>query len=212
MGTASRQNSPRFHIPVVIAALAAVVLIGASAEWGGATTPATAPPSDLTAEAAIAQIEGEDGVLRFDVAENGARFAWSGEPELVDGLPATDTPYVTQGYIYPAGTLTESNGVNADGSPEFPDKVLGQWSCYGWRLRRRLRWIGALAVDPHLQLRRGARRGDDRHRGLQHRRPRRRAGASDHRRHRPLRGRRVGCRWRPTSASTRATASTSATR
>ena len=73
-------------------------------------------------------------MLRFDVAENATRFSWSGKPELVDGMPVGSTPYVTQGYIYPAGTLTNSNGVNPDGSPEFPDKVLGQWSCYGWFL------------------------------------------------------------------------------
>ncbi|MDH3463636.1 MAG: hypothetical protein OEM32_08440, partial [Acidimicrobiia bacterium] len=40
--------------------------------------------------------------------------------------------FVTQGYIYPAGTLGESNGVNPDGSPEFPDSVLGEWTCYGY--------------------------------------------------------------------------------
>ena len=49
-----------------------------------------------------------------------------------DGFPAYGNPFVTQGYIYPAGTLTSSNGVNADGSPEFPDKVIGEWSCSGY--------------------------------------------------------------------------------
>ena len=43
-----------------------------------------------------------------------------------------------QGYIYPEGTLTcdsqtgSRNGVLADGSAEFPDKVLGTWICRGW--------------------------------------------------------------------------------
>jgi len=84
-----------------------------------------------TASDAISQIEVEDGVLRFDVAENASNFGWAGDPELVDGLPAVRTAFMSQGYIYPEGTLTEDNGVNPDGSPEFPDKVLGQWSCWG---------------------------------------------------------------------------------
>jgi hypothetical protein len=58
----------------------------------------------------------------------------TGELELSDGLPTDRTGFLTQGYIYPADTLTESNGVLADGSPEFPDKVLGQWTCWGWYL------------------------------------------------------------------------------
>jgi hypothetical protein len=85
-----------------------------------------------TADEVIAQLETEEGVLRFDVAENAANFAWAGDPELVDGLPAGRTAFLSQGYIYPADTLTDSNGVLADGSPEFPDMVLGQWSCWGW--------------------------------------------------------------------------------
>ncbi len=39
------------------------------------------------------------------------------------------------GYIYPKGTLNGSNGVvydeNGNPSPEFEDKVLGIWVCYG---------------------------------------------------------------------------------
>jgi hypothetical protein len=114
-------------------AMTVVALAGVPAR-GGAFAPSAGPPTKFSAAEAIAQITGPDGVLRFDVAENATRFAWSGKPELVDGMPAGSTPYVTQGYIYPEETLTNSNGVNPDGSPEFPDKVLGQWSCYGWYL------------------------------------------------------------------------------
>ena len=46
-------------------------------------------------------------------------------------MPAYGNPFVTQGYVYPAGTLSEGNGV-PDGSPEFPDKVIGEWSCEGF--------------------------------------------------------------------------------
>src|SRR3954451_19648445 len=97
-----------------------------------AKTSATAAPAAFTTEEVITQISGPDGVLRFEVAEDGTRFTWTGDPALTDGLPDRDATYITQGYIYPEGTLNGSNGVLADGSPEFPDKVLGQWSCYGW--------------------------------------------------------------------------------
>ena len=49
-----------------------------------------------------------------------------------DGMPANGNAFITRGYIYPAGTLTESNGTLEDGSPEFPDLVLGEWVCRGW--------------------------------------------------------------------------------
>jgi hypothetical protein len=39
---------------------------------------------------------------------------------------------VTEGYIYPPGTLNGSNRVNPDGTPEFPDKVIGEWTCRGY--------------------------------------------------------------------------------
>lgn len=45
--------------------------------------------------------------------------------------------FIVQGYIYPAGTLTGGNGVLADGSPEFPEAVLGIWLCDGWFLTAR---------------------------------------------------------------------------
>ena len=117
-----------------VAAVAIAATLAIPIASPGTEAARAAPTSALTAEEAISQIEGEDGVLRFEVAEDASRFVWAGGPVLTDGLPADSTPYVTQGYLYPVGTLTNGNGVLADGSPEFPDKVLGQWSCYGWRL------------------------------------------------------------------------------
>ena len=70
--------------------------------------------------------------LEVDVAENGTRFVIDETPVFDDGFPAYGNPFLTQGYIYPAGTLNGSNGVNPDGSPEFPDKVIGEWSCSGY--------------------------------------------------------------------------------
>lgn len=72
--------------------------------------------------------------VRFDVAENGKRFTPDESPVFADGLPAYGAEFITEGYIYPFGTLNETNGVNADGSPEFPDKVIGKWYCRGWHV------------------------------------------------------------------------------
>ena len=70
--------------------------------------------------------------LEIEVAEDGTRFAFDESPVFEDGYPAYGNGFVTQGYIYPAGTLDDSNGVNPDGTPEFPDEVIGEWTCYGY--------------------------------------------------------------------------------
>ena len=76
----------------------------------------------------------------FDVAEIGARFVPDDEP-FKDGLPAYGNSFITQGYIYPAGTLEPCDdpgipcqGVNPDGSPQWPDRVIGSWTCFGWHV------------------------------------------------------------------------------
>lgn len=70
--------------------------------------------------------------LRVEVAENGAWFAPDPTHVFDDGFPAYGNVFITQGYIYPEGTLNESNGVLANGDPEFPDRVIGRWVCRGW--------------------------------------------------------------------------------
>ena len=70
--------------------------------------------------------------VEVDIAEDGTRFVIDEAPVFDDGFPAYGNPFVTQGYIYPAGTLSESDGVNPDGSPQYPDKVIGEWSCRGY--------------------------------------------------------------------------------
>ena len=135
----------------VVQMLAVVMVLSCVTAAGGVSAKTSAASvSALTADEAITQITGPDGVLRFDVAEDGSRFTWSGNPLLVDGMPAGSTPYVTQGYIYPEGTLGDSNGVLADGSPEFPEKVLGQWSCWGWRLGQSDHANGPMWLTAHL--------------------------------------------------------------
>lgn len=72
-------------------------------------------------------------ITRFDVAEDHTRFAFAPAPVHESGMPAHGNPFVTQGYIYPAGTLKDGmDGVLADGSPAFPELVLGIWTCDGW--------------------------------------------------------------------------------
>jgi hypothetical protein len=75
--------------------------------------------------------------LELEVAEIAPRFVFDETPLDDDGLPAYGNEFVTQGYIYPAGTLDLEagiDGVNDDNSPEFPDKVLGIWTCAGYHV------------------------------------------------------------------------------
>lgn len=71
-------------------------------------------------------------VLKFDIAEDGNRFAFDDQPVFDDGMPAYGNSFVTEGYLYPEGTLNGSNGVLPNGEPEFPELVLGTWTCRGW--------------------------------------------------------------------------------
>lgn len=80
------------------------------------------------------------GVRSVEVAEIGSRFVT--DPDVVDdeeGHPRRGNDFVTEGYVYEAGTLTCTDGVcdgvvyDADGtpSPEFPDRLIGTWTCWG---------------------------------------------------------------------------------
>ena len=74
-----------------------------------------------------------DPLAAFDVAEDLSRFVHAPAPLHDDGLPAYGVSFVTQGYIYPAGTLDGGvEGTHADGSPIWPDKVIGVWTCSGY--------------------------------------------------------------------------------
>lgn len=111
-----------------LGAAVALALVASLSSRIGTAVPASAPD----AADAVAQVIAADGVLRFDVAEDATRFAWLGEPAPATGLPADGVPFVARGYVYPAGTLSAAGGVRPDGSPEFPDRVLGAWAAYGW--------------------------------------------------------------------------------
>lgn len=73
------------------------------------------------------------GLSAFDVAEDLSRFVYAETQRFDDGMPAYGNAFVTQGYIYPAGTLDSGvEGTLADGSPAFPDEVIGTWTCDGY--------------------------------------------------------------------------------
>jgi hypothetical protein len=73
-------------------------------------------------------------VLVFEIAENPTRLVFDDSPLHEDGFPAYGNEFISQGYIYPEGTLNGSNGVLENGDPEFPDKVIGEWTCRGWHV------------------------------------------------------------------------------
>ena len=79
------------------------------------------------------------GTLTVEVAETGSRYVPDSSLADDDGNPTRGATFVTEGYIYESGTLTCTDGA-CDGvvydeagmpSPEFPDAVLGTWTCYG---------------------------------------------------------------------------------
>ncbi len=73
-------------------------------------------------------------ILGIDIAENPFRFSFDTHgPLLENGLPAYGNPFITQGYIYPEGTLDKGIvGVDSEGNPAFPERVIGEWTCRGY--------------------------------------------------------------------------------
>jgi hypothetical protein len=74
-------------------------------------------------------------VVEFDVSEDMTRFIFNKDVAFEDGLPADGSAFITRGYLYPVGTLNgDGDGVNKDGSPQYPDKVIGEWICQGYMI------------------------------------------------------------------------------
>ncbi|MFQ5520315.1 MAG: hypothetical protein ACE5FK_02855 [Candidatus Methylomirabilia bacterium] len=72
--------------------------------------------------------------LAVDVACDANTFAFQG-PTNEGGGPAYGASFVVQGVIYPEGTFEEhgsSTGLLPNGEPEFPELVIGKWTCKGW--------------------------------------------------------------------------------
>ncbi|NTU78779.1 MAG: hypothetical protein HGA45_05150 [Chloroflexales bacterium] len=91
-----------------------------------------------TAYAGLAE-RGRTETLEFEVAEDMTRFVFDKDVVYEDGLPADGSAFITRGYLYAPGTLAcdaegRCDGVNEDGSPQFPDKLLGEWICSGYMI------------------------------------------------------------------------------
>lgn len=114
---------------LVLSACAPIVLPAEAASTDGKTMAEAQKSSEGMQKASKGK-----KVLEFDVAEDMHRFIFNQDIAYEDGLPADGSNFITRGYLYPAGTLTDSNGVNPDGSPEFPDLVIGEWICQGYMI------------------------------------------------------------------------------
>lgn len=87
----------------------------------------------LSASFAPAAAGKPDRHPRIEVACDATTLVFQG-PVGPSG-PAYGASFVVQGYIYPAGTFAShglNHGVLASGGPEFPDLVIGTWTCRGW--------------------------------------------------------------------------------
>jgi hypothetical protein len=108
--------------------LAAVLVVGA----GGLAAVAVSAANESSGE----------GRLEVEVAEVGSRFRVDEAYLDDDDLARRGASFLAEGFVYEAGTLTcdefACNGVvyDEDGipSPEFPDALLGTWTCTGTHL------------------------------------------------------------------------------
>ncbi|MEM7117725.1 MAG: hypothetical protein AAF614_35165 [Chloroflexota bacterium] len=116
-----------------LATLILVFIITSFAVLVPRTFGRTASDQPTLASARVADIQ----TIAIEVAENGTRFTPDEAPVFEeDGFPAYGAAFVTEGYIYPVGTLanSEHGGALEDGSPEFPDLVMGTWTCWGYHI------------------------------------------------------------------------------
>ena len=120
---------------------AAVALLALSA-CGGVDLAQSAETSGLAPESVAPAAAGEASgkrVVRVEVAETGSRFV--PDEHFVDaaGVPTRGNYFITEGYLYRPGTLTCADGAcngviydeQGNPTPEFPDRVIGIWTCYG---------------------------------------------------------------------------------
>jgi hypothetical protein len=93
----------------------------------------------LAVPAGVAQATEPDTTFSVDVVADCNRFITEGRrhPVPADDPPVFGDYFMQEGLIYKGGTLAancaggDGCGLNPDGSPEFPEAVLGKWTCYG---------------------------------------------------------------------------------
>lgn len=113
-----------------LAVLLALLVLALSACTPVVPAAAGLMPSAAGSESAETEVH----LLEFEVSEDMNRFIFDQDVVYEDGMPADGSSFITRGYLYEVGTLDGSNGVNPDGSPEFPDKVIGEWICQGYMI------------------------------------------------------------------------------
>lgn len=87
----------------------------------------------ITSALVLAGSAHAEAPMAFDVAEDHTRIFMAEAPLHENGYPAHGNAFISQGYIYPAGTLeADTTGTLEDGSPAFPELVLGTWTCDGY--------------------------------------------------------------------------------
>lgn len=117
----------RYGLLIGVLALVAISLIAiAPRTFGRGASEATAVTNPTGLQ-----------TITIEMAEDGTRFSPDEAPVFEDdGFPAYGAAFITQGYLYPEGTLANSvhGGALEDGSPEFPELVIGEWSCWGYHI------------------------------------------------------------------------------
>lgn len=89
----------------------------------------------LIALLAGAGAQAAEPTFSIDVVADCNRFITEGTPHPAS--PAFGDYFMQEGIIYKAGTLAancpggDGCGLNADGTPEFPEAVIGKWTCWG---------------------------------------------------------------------------------
>ena len=90
----------------------------------------------LAVPAGVGQATQSDTTFSVDVVADCNRFISEGVGHPHPG-PVFGDYFMQEGLIYEDGTLTakceggDGCGLNEDGTPEFPEAVIGKWTCYG---------------------------------------------------------------------------------
>jgi hypothetical protein len=90
----------------------------------------------LALPVAAARATESDPTFSVDVVADCNRFISEGVGHPHPG-PAFGDYFMQEGLIYEGGTLAancaggDGCGLNPDGTPEFPEAVIGKWTCYG---------------------------------------------------------------------------------